>query len=324
MLRPAGQARLDDADHFEHDLAMSGPRLHFPMPDWRAHPYRIWTERVVLQGGYEPHTHALTEMVVFAGGSGRHVIDDASFDLAPGDVVSIKPGTVHEFAGCRALAHWNVGYTPDMLGLCGPEIRRIPGFQTMFVLGLDPRSAPRPLCRARLDRSDLARVVAILEAIRREQERRGPGHEALHRAWFIELVVLVSRAADPSRDREAIGRAALAASWLEEHHAEAVTLEDLAGHCGVSVRHLTRLFRAHYRTSPVDYLLRLRVAHAASLLVHGDRSITEIAHASGFGDSNYLARQFRRVMGCSPREHRRRTADRSASPMAPLASDHHP
>lgn len=285
---------------------MPGRRLHFPSPNWRAHPFQVWASRVVLQGGYEPHTHDTTELVVFDGGRGTHVVDDITYDLAPGDVVSIKPGTVHAFTGCRALAHWNVGFTPDLIGLCGPEIRRIPGFQTMFVLGIDAAASPGPLCRTRLDQTDLARVVALAGTIRDEVGRRRPGHEALLRACFIELVVHIARAADPAGGHHALDKAALAASWLEEHHAETVVLDDLSAHCGVSVRHLTRLFRAHYRTSPVDYLLRLRVAHAASLLANGDRSITEVALQAGFGDSSYLARQFRRVLGCSPREHRRR------------------
>jgi AraC-like DNA-binding protein len=46
----------------------------------------------------------------------------------------------------------------------------------------------------------------------------------------------------------------------------------------------------------------LRVAKGASILQTTDKNVTEVAFESGFNDSSYFARQFRRILGVSPRQ----------------------
>ena len=73
----------------------------------------------------------------------------------------------------------------------------------------------------------------------------------------------------------------------------------------MSQRSFMRAFQAAMGSSPVAHLIRLRLNRAATLLRHNDESITDIAFRVGFSDSNYFTRQFRNVMGVSPREYQR-------------------
>ena len=57
--------------------------------------------------------------------------------------------------------------------------------------------------------------------------------------------------------------------------------------------------------TPLDYVIRTRIARAALRLCRERIPVTEIALDCGFSDPNYFARQFRRVTGQSPRAHRR-------------------
>ncbi|MFZ2657026.1 MAG: helix-turn-helix domain-containing protein, partial [Victivallales bacterium] len=52
--------------------------------------------------------------------------------------------------------------------------------------------------------------------------------------------------------------------------------------------------------TPADYIIRLRTRHAADLLKNRNIRIFEIASASGFHDSNYFSRIFRKHYGRSP------------------------
>ena len=67
---------------------------------------------------------------------------------------------------------------------------------------------------------------------------------------------------------------------------------------------LNRNFVRATGETPMRYLLKLRLEHAAGLLAQTDASIAEVAIASGFEDSNYFSRAFRKVYRLSPREFR--------------------
>ncbi|MNN81660.1 HTH-type transcriptional activator RhaS [compost metagenome] len=97
---------------------------------------------------------------------------------------------------------------------------------------------------------------------------------------------------------------ASAISFIEDHYLEQVTLEQIASRSDISVRHLNRIFRAYYQTSPIAYLQRLRLDRACTLLKQTNLSVTEISYECGFNDSNYLTRQFKRTFGMSPKSFR--------------------
>ena len=57
--------------------------------------------------------------------------------------------------------------------------------------------------------------------------------------------------------------------------------------------------------TPIDYLIKIRIEYAARLLRSSSLSVMEIAEKTGFVDSNYFTKQFRKIMGNSPRTYRK-------------------
>jgi AraC family transcriptional regulator len=88
---------------------------------------------------------------------------------------------------------------------------------------------------------------------------------------------------------------------------EAPTLAELAGLCGLSVRQLTRGFRASRGCSIGEHVALIRVEHARRLLAT-DRSIKSIAYSLGFSSPSAFAFAFRRATGETPREFRQRAS----------------
>jgi len=82
-----------------------------------------------------------------------------------------------------------------------------------------------------------------------------------------------------------------------------VTLSDLAQHCRLSVRQLTRGFRASRGCSIGEYIEQKRVNHAKRLL-GTDASIKEISYSLGFASVANFSTAFRRIVGESPRQFR--------------------
>jgi AraC-like DNA-binding protein len=105
-----------------------------------------------------------------------------------------------------------------------------------------------------------------------------------------------------ARDRRRVVRTAL---WLEAHAHESISLDDAAAQANRSPFHFLRLFSRVLGVSPHQYLVRIRLGRAASLLAECEHSITDVAYAVGFRDLSNFVRTFRRAAGVSPSGFRR-------------------
>jgi len=94
--------------------------------------------------------------------------------------------------------------------------------------------------------------------------------------------------------------------FVSQHFAEHITNQELAQACGLSLRAFERQFRAIYQSSPHDYVRQMRVRMSCSALVFSKKSLAEVASAYGFADQSHFAKEFRRIMGDTPREYRAR------------------
>jgi len=93
-------------------------------------------------------------------------------------------------------------------------------------------------------------------------------------------------------------------SYVRDHINRPMNAEELAGVAGLSNRRLTDLFRSMTGYPPLEYVRRLRVEHAKSLLADVDISIKEIAMKTGFEDQFHFSRVFHRIVGLSPTQYR--------------------
>jgi AraC family transcriptional regulator len=123
--------------------------------------------------------------------------------------------------------------------------------------------------------------------------------------------------APPSSQRD---RTVAAARYIESHAAEAVSLTAVAQEVGLSPFHFLRSFRRAIGLTPHQYLLRMRLIHAITLLRDTQLSITQVAYQSGWGDLSNFIRTFRRDIGCSPREFRRNGIPLRTTPLGTLVS----
>lgn len=94
--------------------------------------------------------------------------------------------------------------------------------------------------------------------------------------------------------------------YMEANYQETITLEDMSAHVHISKEYLCRIFHQMADVSPITYLNRYRIRKSTELLSETDKSITEIAQLCGFQHSSYFNKQFLRIMGCRPKEYRKR------------------
>ncbi len=90
---------------------------------------------------------------------------------------------------------------------------------------------------------------------------------------------------------------------------EPPTLTELAELCNISVRQLTRGFRASRGCSIGEYVVQSRIESAKRLLDR-DESVKAIAYSIGFSSTSSFSYAFRRATGLTPRQFRQRVLQR--------------
>jgi len=82
------------------------------------------------------------------------------------------------------------------------------------------------------------------------------------------------------------------------------SLIDLSRHVGRHPVQISRQFHQHFGCTMSEYIRRIRISRAQSLLSCPDLEISDVALASGFCDQSHFTAIFRRVTGMSPRRFR--------------------
>lgn len=93
---------------------------------------------------------------------------------------------------------------------------------------------------------------------------------------------------------------------IAERLASDLSLESVASSVGLSGDHLSRLFKRATGLSFAEYLAAARIRRAAELLADPTIRIGDVADLSGYADQRYFSTVFRRLVGLTPSEYRRR------------------
>ena len=135
-------------------------------------------------------------------------------------------------------------------------------------------------------------LVQALRLHLQEEASRGIG-------WFYAL-------ADPQM------RIAITSMHTEPEHPW--TIQQLADRAAMSRTVFAQKFKKTVGTTSMDYLTRWRMVLAGHRLRNSTDSVSAISSSIGYETESAFGKAFRRVWGCSPREHRHRS-EAESSPM---------
>jgi len=103
-----------------------------------------------------------------------------------------------------------------------------------------------------------------------------------------------------STDTRAFATFSRAKQLIEQDFLRFSTLDAIAAACRLDGPYLCRLFARFHDESPYQFLTRLRMRHAASLLLEGGLSVKDAARATGFADPFHFSRVFKSVHRVPP------------------------
>lgn len=97
-------------------------------------------------------------------------------------------------------------------------------------------------------------------------------------------------------------------NYIAEHLAEKLYIQDICRQFSLSQNALYQLFREEFHTTVSDFITGKRLERAKSLLLNRQElNVTQIATLCGFSDHNYFIRAFKKELGLTPLQYRKRT-----------------
>jgi AraC-like DNA-binding protein len=213
----------------------------------------------------------------------------------PGQLVAWDPSNAHS-GGAVGAKPWSARLMVIEVGaladLAGDKESDLPA-NTVF---------PNPVISDGELVSEFLRLHGALESPTTRLER----DEQL--AEWLRAVIERSSAVRPSRpplntgDDKALRKAC---DYLGDRLDHNVGLDELAAAVGIGKFRLIRLFRERTGMPPHALLVAHRIRRARRMLERGE-TIAATAAATGFADQSHLHRNFRRSLGMTPAEYRRR------------------
>lgn len=125
---------------------------------------------------------------------------------------------------------------------------------------------------------------------------------------FHQMLVHLAGRQDPSGDRHSPALRKTMA-FLHASIERPVGMRDIAVAAGISSSHLSRTFRGETGLSPYDYLIKLRMEQACTLLALPRLKVADVAARLCYADAYYFSNAFKQRVGKSPRQYRRKFAN---------------
>jgi len=176
----------------------------------------------------------------------------------------------------------------------------------------------------RIDNLDLLtsieseRLAYLGRAMFREAIAPGFASSLFAEAIGMEIALEILRYDDARRADDRLRQGGLAPwqmrrleSYIRDNLSDDLTLSELAGLLGISVRHLSRAVKQAMGVSVHRWIAARRLAEAQRLLSETDKPIHEIARLSAFHSASAFTAAFRAAAGVAPGEFRRLTLGRS-------------
>ncbi len=246
--------------------------------------------------GAQYHPKTLRDFLLCAipSGKGTYTVSGVRHDVSPQDMLLIFPGTDFSFTadpqeGCRCI--W-VGFT----GIRAEEYMLYAGF-----------SHDKP-CRRSQCAHWLETILAQSPApqIPLPHQLRANGYFKVFLGELMEEYAgsPTQEQFQPPQSQKSSEYVKNAISYISQHYPENLKIKELANFVGINRSYLASSFKKATGYSPKEYLLRLRMEKAKSLLETTQMPISSISGSVGYEDPLAFSRIFKRYSGLSPTDYR--------------------
>lgn len=251
------------------------------------------------------HWHSEFEINYIISGSAEFICGDSRFVSAEGDIIIIPPNMFHAIyprEGFRQL-YDTVVFSPEMLGVSENDRCAVDCVRPLANgdLGLNTRITGENIYYDEI-RTAVENIFSCAKGNTSRLDMLMKS-ELLRLFWLLEESGDIFRVSGNTLSRSEMIRPAI--EYMNENYCGNITVERLAEAAHLSKSYFMRCFKKIAGIGAIEYLSQLRVKKVCKLLAETDRTAADIAFECGFRNLSNFNRQFREIMGCTPREYRK-------------------
>ena len=239
----------------------------------------------------QAHMHDRHEMYFLEKGKIRYVVGNEIYILEPGDMIFVPKGELHKTTGESA------GGVERLLFDFSDE-----------AIGEECREYIEELKQDKLVRFPPDKVYKLQDIFRKmehEKKHKSKGFSQLQCLYLREALILISRyrlKEDRTEVSESYRIIQDAAKYISANFNTDLSLSFLAKKYAMSPGHFSKLFKNVTGAGLSEYINMARISAAEKLLLDAPVSVTAVATACGFNDSNYFAAVFKKLKGITPKK----------------------
>ncbi|MBP3626971.1 MAG: AraC family transcriptional regulator [Clostridia bacterium] len=260
-------------------------------------PRLLYVGDLKQKPGWEekPHCHDFCEIIFVVSGHGFVSINDMEYPLNQGDVVIYNPGVMHSERSSENHPFEFIFFAIDRF-----EITNLPKNHL-----LPENSDFVHSCIKSYDVLNFIFKQMILESDKKEYYYGEISKELARTALMYIIRTIYCDEVDsnkPFQNNEVLN---IAIDFINDNISGDLSLKNIASKCFVSKFHLSHLFKQHKNCSIGSYILDIRLTKAKKLLEDSDLSISDICRETGFKDTSYFCRAFKKNVKITPLKYRK-------------------
>lgn len=246
------------------------------------------------------HFHEFDKLVLLIAGKVEYTVEGKTYELKPWDVVYVKHHMLH-----KAVIDKSVEYERVIIYLDRNYFGRLmPDAELFSCFELSDRNA---LYCASLNKDQQEQIKISLNIFEENNKKNLHDAELMKDTAIMQILTAANRAylsGSLQKSAEApvySEKIASTLTFIGEHLAEDLSVENIADRVYLSKAHFMRIFKAETGQTLHSYIRQKRLLKAASLIRHG-MSASDAAIESGFSDYSSFHRAFKESFGVSPKE----------------------
>ena len=236
------------------------------------------------------HSHDFCEILYVAGGAGEAILEGKKFRLAPGDLVVVNPGTLHE----------------ERSDAKAPLRLIFLAIRDFAVPGLPAGCLSQEKYRVLSCGEDRYKMDIYLRELLQETSSQIEFYQEISQGLVSALLVLVMRLIriNPEDEAALSQECQKIKEYLDQNFTSPITLDSLSETVYISKHYLSHLFKEQTGVSPIKYLTSKRMEKACELLSETELPVSEVSKAVGYENPLYFSQVFKRIYGISPVKYR--------------------
>lgn len=148
----------------------------------------------------------------------------------------------------------------------------------------------------------------IFKQMIQELQQCRAGYEELLAMLLRQIFIIINRQMTKERTLKSDyldTEMELALEYFNTNYNKDLNIDDYAASRGMSVSWFIRTFKQYAGTTPMQYIVALRITNAQMLLETTNYNVTEIGNFVGYDNPLYFSRIFKKQKGFSPSEYRK-------------------